>query len=119
MDTVKNLTGKLTRGVKNTISKIASPKTLGIVVLGVVIVSLIVGYVVFNGKVNNGKSKGTNYMMSSLKNYPNKINNFSSSDERYTHNLRDYYIMSSYNSCCNSDFQGTHVDQNALLEVIL
>lgn len=118
MDTMKNLKGKLTDTVKKAASFAANPKVLGYIVLGIVIVALIVGYVIFTNNVKSGKNKGTTSMTSSLKNYPNRINNFSSSDERYTHNLRDYYIMSSYNSCCNSDFQGTHVDKNALLEVI-
>lgn len=118
MASLKDGLNTMKQGMNALKDKMGNPKILGYVVLGLVIAALIVGYVIFNNKVSGNKSSGTQTMTASLKKYPNKITNFSSRDERYSHNLRDYYIMSSYNSCCNSDFYGTHVDKNALMEVI-
>lgn len=46
------------------------------------------------------------------------ISNVSTNDAQHKFNLRDYYIMSSYNSCCNGDFDNSYVTKDALKTVI-
>nr|MBC8297145.1 hypothetical protein [Pelagibacterales bacterium] len=72
------------------------------------------------------KKANDNYAMESV--YNNKatvIGNINSADAKYkvdavngTGHLRDYYIASSYNSCCAGDFQDGYVDLVPLREVI-
>ena len=72
------------------------------------------------------KKANDNYAMESV--YNNKatvIGNINSADVKYkvdvvkgTGHLRDYYIASSYNSCCAGDFQDGYVDLVPLREVI-
>ena len=47
-----------------------------------------------------------------------KIIGISKTDENYQHNLHDYYIKSSYNSCSNGEFQNDWVNLCALDNVI-
>lgn len=46
------------------------------------------------------------------------INNINKYQEQFKHNLRDYYIASSYNSCCGGDFKNDYVDYVPLKQVI-
>ena len=64
--------------------------------------------------------KGTNNsnMSKSLDTIPVKISSFNTNDGNYQHNLRDYYIMSSYNSCCGGNFTNSYVDYEPLKMVI-
>jgi len=72
------------------------------------------------------KKANDNYAMESIYNdKPVKIGNINSADAAYkydaqagTGHLRDYYIASSYNSCCAGDFQDSYVDLVPLKEVI-
>ena len=48
----------------------------------------------------------------------NTIGPIKKNQGRFQHNLRDYYIASSYNSCCAGDFQNDYVDLEPLKEVI-
>jgi len=59
-----------------------------------------------------------NKMISNLDKQANYIKNFNINDATYQHNLRDYYIMSSYNSCCGGNFTNTYVDYVPLKQVI-
>jgi len=72
------------------------------------------------------KRANDNYAMETV--YDNKdtvIGNINTADAKYkvdavkgTGHLRDYYIASSYNSCCAGDFQDGYVDLVPLREVI-
>ena len=46
------------------------------------------------------------------------IGSINKNQGRFGHDLRDYYIASSYNSCCGGDFQNDYVDLEPLKEVI-
>lgn len=48
----------------------------------------------------------------------NNITSINNSNQKFNYNLRDYYVLSSYNSCCNEGFNNSYVDLNALKEVI-
>jgi len=47
-----------------------------------------------------------------------KLGSINPNQARFSHNLRDYYIASSYNSCCGGNFQNDYVDLEPLKEVI-
>ena len=47
-----------------------------------------------------------------------QISSVNIADASKQHNLRDYYIMSSYNSCCNGNFKDGYVSLSALQDVI-
>ena len=56
--------------------------------------------------------------MESEYNEGSTIGSIKSNQGRFSHNLRDYYIASSYNSCCGGNFQNDYVDLEPLKEVI-
>lgn len=64
------------------------------------------------------KNTNTKTMIQGLENIPIQITNINPQDAQYKHSLRDYYIMSSYNSCCNGDFNNGYVSNDALKQVI-
>lgn len=57
-------------------------------------------------------------MKTSLSNIKTTITNVNINDSQFQHKLRDYYIMSSYNTCCNGSFNNGFVDYEALKQVI-
>ena len=72
------------------------------------------------------KKANDNYAMESTYNDKESVmGNINSADAKYkldprvgTGHLRDYYIASSYNSCCAGDFQDSYVERVPLKEVI-
>ena len=62
------------------------------------------------------KRKNNNEMKSSLEQIPTKI--VSIPFKKASNPLRDYYICSSYNSCCGGEFKNDYVDTVPLTEVI-
>ena len=65
------------------------------------------------------KTTNNNILMAqSLDTIPISITSFNDNDGNYQHNLRDYYVMSSYNSCCGGNFQNSFVDYKPLQMVI-
>lgn len=64
------------------------------------------------------KNKNNNYMKKNLEYVENYISNMNVNDAKYQHGLRDYYIMSSYNCCCNGDVENGYVTTDALKTVI-
>ena len=64
------------------------------------------------------KSKKDDLMKKTLDDIDTNITSVNIADASKQHNLRDYYIMSSYNSCCNGSFKDGYVSINALQDVI-
>ena len=91
--------------------------------VGIILVLLGISWY-YRRQVN--KKANDNYAMESIYNDKTvKIGNINSADAAYkydaqtgTGHLRDYYIASSYNSCCAGDFQDSYVDLVPLKEVI-
>lgn len=84
----------------------------------IVLIILIVFIIMY---VNNqiSKKNGNNTLMKKDLDYvENYISNINENDAQYQHNLRDYYIMSSYNCCCNGNFENGYVSTDALKQVI-
>ncbi len=50
--------------------------------------------------------------------YQPQISGINTIDAQFQHNLRDYYIASSYNSCCGGDFQDDYVSIVPLRQAI-
>lgn len=64
------------------------------------------------------KSRNDNYMSKDLEDVSKEIVSFEPGFKDYKYKLRDYYIMSSYNTCANGDFNNSYVSYNALKKVI-
>lgn len=71
--------------------------------------------------VNEIRKKKTNIsrMKNNLDVIDKRIQNINFNDAKYQFKLRDYYIMSSYNSCCDGGFENGYVSLDALKQVIL
>ena len=57
-------------------------------------------------------------MRNSLKPFNIQISSFNENNAKYTGALRDYYIMTSYNSCCIGRFKDSYVSLDALRMVM-
>ena len=57
-------------------------------------------------------------MRNSLKPINVKISSFNENNAKYSGNIRDYYVMSSYNSCCIGRFKDSYVSLDALRMVM-
>jgi hypothetical protein len=83
--------------------------------LYVVIIVLIIWIISYIYTQANKKQTNNDEMESSLDSIDVKITNIPSS---FKGKLRDYYIASSYNSCCGGDFKNDYVDYAPLKQVI-
>lgn len=96
------------------LSKSTNTMMFSMVVVITAIVSLIV---YFNSQ--SGKKEANNKQMLTLKErFPPKMSSINPSDGQSQYNLRDYYILSSYNSCCGGDYSNDYVSREALETVI-
>jgi len=90
------------------------------------IILIIVMMLVWYYKRQINKSTNNDYQMeATYDKYPPQISNINSVDAKFTFSekqgtghVRDYYIASSYNSCCGGDFQDDYVSLVPLKEVI-
>jgi hypothetical protein len=82
----------------------------------IVISTVLIVYYVFHEK--NKKQSNTSSMKKELNVLPTKVKSINPSDAKHQQLLRDYYIMSSYNSCCNGDIYNGYVSLDALKTVI-
>jgi hypothetical protein len=70
-------------------------------------------------RYNKNKLKKNNTNMNLLyKKKKSKIRSVNKNEEEFKYRLRDYYIASSYNSCCGNEFFFDFVDYEPLKEVI-
>ena len=81
----------------------------------VLLIVLLLIYVNTQITKNNTNNKMMKNDLSYIENY---VTNINTNDAQYQHNLRDYYIMGSYNSCCNGNFENGYVSTDALKQVI-
>lgn len=86
-----------------------------LLIIAVVVFSLILAYGI---KKSHLLTTNNSNMSQELSTIPTKISNINIDDGNYQHNLRDYYIMSSYNSCCGGGFNNNFVDIEPLKLVI-
>ena len=82
----------------------------------IVVIWLIVLYV--RGKLSL-KSWNNNEMVNTYASFGGtKIGGINSGNAKFKHKLRDYYVASSYNSCCAGDFQNSYVSVEPLKQKI-
>jgi hypothetical protein len=88
------------------------------IILGVILVLIVV--IVINNLIYKARQRSADIssMKSSLKGITTNIISFNEKNAKYTGNLRDYYIMTSYNSCCVGRFKDSYVDLDALKMVM-
>lgn len=85
-------------------------------VIMVIISSVLAVYYVLHEK--NKKNSNTKSMKKNLDSLKTEVKSVNPNDAKHQQLLRDYYIMSSYNSCCNGDIQNGYVTLDALKAVI-
>jgi len=121
MDKIKNVTNKGKESIKNISVNKKLSELLGenniikyglyaIIGLTLFFILLYITYKLWLKRKNNKE------MESSLKQIPTKI--VSIPFNKASNPLRDYYICSSYNSCCGGEFKNDYVDTTPLIEVI-
>ena len=86
-----------------------------LLIIGIVLFSILLSYGI---KKSHLKTTNNTNMESQLESVPVKISNINTDDGNFQHNLRDYYVMSSYNSCCGGGFNNNFVDYEPLKQVI-
>lgn len=85
-----------------------------VIVIGVTIIGLII-YI----STQSAKKESNNSRMLTLKEKnPPKLSSVNTSDATAQYKLHDYYILTSYNSCCGGDFNNDYVSKTALETVI-
>lgn len=97
---------------------IKNNKLLGDYLLLTFLIIAVVLIVLYINNQLTKKTRNTASMKEDLSIVENYISNINGNDATYQHNLRDYYIMSSYNSCCNGEFENGFVSTDALIQVI-
>lgn len=86
-----------------------------VIVIVVIAVIWIVGYV----RTQQTKpSKNASRMEEILKKYPPKMSSLNINNAEYQHKLRDYRILTSFNSCCGGSKMNDYVSKEALENVI-
>lgn len=84
----------------------------------VIVVIAVIGLLTYFS-IQNGKKSANNKKMFTLKEkYPPKMSSINPSDGQHQYALRDYYILTSYNSCCGGDYANDYVSREALETVI-
>lgn len=87
-----------------------------ILLLFIILLVILITYYITN-EVRK-QTINTNRMKSDLDQVDKRIKSINLGDAKYQHNLRDYYIMSSYNCCCSGDFENDYVSLESLKQVI-
>lgn len=86
-----------------------------VIIIVIVAVIWIVSYV----RTQQTKpSKNASRMEEILKKYPPKMSSLNVNNAEYQHKLRDYRILSSFNSCCGGSKMNDYVSKEALENVI-
>lgn len=121
-DTLNQTTNQIKNSLQNTFSKLQTLTQnnsfyihLALIVFIIIIVVLIIMYV--NSQVTK-KTTNIKYMKQDLDAIDKTIVNINNHDAIFQHNIRDYYIMSSYNSCSDGNFENGYVSLDALQNVI-
>lgn len=91
----------------------------GMMTFGLIIVVIVIIVLIFtNPSPSSSNDKTSPMMLAISKKYPSKMSSTNPSDGQSQFKLRDYYILSSYNSCCDGDYKDGTVSRSALETVI-
>jgi hypothetical protein len=88
---------------------------LFLLILIIILITSLVYYIYDQVSKNTTNNK---IMKTDLSKINKNLHSMNPNDAIHNHKLRDYYIMSSYNSCCNGDFKNSYVSLDSLKEVI-
>ena len=116
----------MVKNIINPIQKAVEQARVLIVEYTWVIIIIVLMGITWYYKRQINKSTTNDYnIINAYKKYPPQISNINNVDAKFkfdqstgTGHIRDYYIASSYNSCCGGDFQDDYVSLVPLKEVI-
>lgn len=116
---------------KSTINTLSNNSDIFIIVTAIVLlISTIISYFVMNvsgtvsaspqlsGNAIDTDNKQASTLLTTLQNTKITLNPINTNDARFKHNLRDYYIKSSYNSCLVGKIKNGYVSVKPLIGII-
>lgn len=119
MNNIKNSVNSQMKNIHlKVINTLKNNKLLAGYFLMLVFIILIVFMIMYVNTQFTKKNTNNSNMEKDLDIVENLVTNMNTNDAQYQQKLRDYYIMSSYNSCCNGDFENGYVTTDALKQVI-
>ena len=115
----KNLGKNMMQKGKNMMGKLGFKTTEVNIILYILIAMIVIGMASYITTTLSKKQMNRERMKNTLNDiYPTKIGNINVADSQFKHDLRDYYVKSSYNSCCAGNFKNDFVDLCPLKSVI-
>ena len=99
------------------LDKMSKYKKLGYFFWAISILVILIIVYYYNSQMKKS-GVGLQTMKSSLATVPMTMSGINSSDAQFEYKLRDYYVASSYNSCCMGEFLNDYVSLDALKQVI-
>jgi len=119
---IKDSAGAFIKNPVVMVQKAINVQLITFLFVGIALI-LIVGIWYYRQQIN--KKANDNYLMGEIYKKSTVVGNINPEDVNFkvdaytgTGHVRDYYIASSYNSCCAGDFQDSYVDLVPLREVI-
>lgn len=120
MENTKNTFSKSADKIKNMMTSVISSNNIYYTHLAfiVIIIIIIIFLIIYVNNQFSKKSRNVKNMTKDLDAIDKTIVNINDNDAVFKNNIRDYYIMSSHNSCCSGDFENSYVSLDALKAVI-
>lgn len=100
------------------LKRLASNTQVVAIFVIVIVVIAVIGIVNYVRTQQTKPSKNASRMEEILKKYPPKMSSLNINNAEYQHKLRDYRILSSFNSCCGGSKMNDYVSKEALENVI-
>jgi hypothetical protein len=99
---------------------LASSKSGTIKIISFFIIAILIAGISFYTSLQIAKKNRYPAVMKNMldENYKPEISSISKNDLKFNYKLRDYYVKSSYNSCCAGDFKNDYVSLKALRHVV-
>ena len=99
------------------LDKMSKYKKLGYFFWAISIMVILIIVYYYNSQMKKSGA-GLQSMRTSLETVPLTMSGINASDAQFEYKLRDYYVASSYNSCCMGEFLNDYVSLDALKQVI-
>ena len=99
------------------LDKISNYKKLGFFLWAISVLIIIIIVYYYNSQMKKSGA-GLQTMKTDLETVPLMMSGINGSDAQFEYKLRDYYVASSYNSCCMGEFLNDYVSLDALKQVI-
>ena len=110
----------LTRGqlLREQIRNLASRSRIVAIFTGFLVIMAVIIIFMYVRTQQRKPSINKSRMSDQLDEFPPKMSSFNPQDAKYQHKLRDYRILTSYNSCCGGDYINDYVELETLETVI-